>query len=98
MTEVRKGQAPAMLERDEFHLVFRRSFMDPAFDAAAAALDAVEQVAWDAYHAERKSPRTAKAGPGFHDPDYDLSVEWKETRDRLLAAEARQKDPATRAR
>jgi multimeric flavodoxin WrbA len=98
MTEVRKGQAPAMLERDEFHLVFRRSFMDPAFDAAADALDAVEQVAWDAYHAERKSPRTAKAGPGFHDPDYDLSVEWKETRDRLLAADARQKDPATRAR
>ena len=98
MTEVRKGQAPAMLERDEFRAVFKRSFMDPAFDAAADALAAIEQVAWDNYRAERKAPRTVKAGPGFHDPDYDLSVEWKETRDRLLAAEARQKDPATRSR
>ena len=39
-----------------------------------------------------------KAGPGFADPDYDLSVEWKEAHDRLLAAEARQKDPATPGR
>ena len=30
MTEIRKGQAPARLGREEFKLVFRRSFMDPA--------------------------------------------------------------------
>jgi multimeric flavodoxin WrbA len=98
MTEVRKGQAPTMLERDEFHLVFSAAFMDPSFKAVAEALADAEQVAWDNYRAARKAPVTVKAGPGFHDPDYDLSLEWMETRDRLLAAEATQKDPASRSR
>ena len=35
MTEVRKGQAPAHLSRDEFGARFRRSFYDPAFEAEA---------------------------------------------------------------
>ena len=98
MTSVRKGQAPAKLGRDEFHLRFRRAFYDPAYDKVEDALDAIEEVAWDAYTKGRKAPRTVKAGPGFADPDYDLSIEWKEARDRLLAAEARQKDPATKDR
>jgi len=98
MTSVRKGQAPAKLGRDEFHLRFRRAFYDPAYDKVADALDAIEEVAWDAYTTGRKAPRTVKAGPGFADPGYDLSIEWKEARDRLLAAEARQKDPATKDR
>ena len=98
MTSVRKGQAPAKLGRDEFHLHFRRAYYDPAYDKVADALDAIEEVAWDAYTKGRKAPRTVKAGPGFADPDYDLSIEWKEARDRLLAAEARQKDPATKDR
>lgn len=98
MTHVRKGQAPAMLGRDEFHLRFRRALYDPAYEGVDDALDAVEQVAWDAYQEGRKAPRTVKAGPGYADPDYDLSVEWKEASERLKAAEARQKDPATRSR
>jgi multimeric flavodoxin WrbA len=98
MTTVRKGQAPARLGRDEFHLRFTRAFFDPAFDAVAAELAAVEEVAWNNYLGKRKAPRTVRAGEGFADPDYELSIEWKETRDRLLAAEARQKDPATPSR
>jgi multimeric flavodoxin WrbA len=98
MSTVRKGQAPAKLNRDEFHLVFSRDFYDPAYQAVATELAAVEEVAWQAYVGARKAPVTVKAGPGFADPDYDLSVEWKATRDRLLAAEARQKDPATPSR
>ncbi len=98
MTEARKGQAPAKLERDEFHLVFRRSFLDPAFDAVAGELAKVEQTAWDNYAASHKAPVTVKAGPLFQDPNYDLSVEWKSTHERLLAAAAIQKDPATRSR
>jgi multimeric flavodoxin WrbA len=95
MTTVRKGQAPAKLNRDEFHLVFSRSHADPAYKTVARELAAVEEVAWQAYVDSRKAPVTVKAGPGFADPDYDLSIEWKEARDRLLAAEAHQKDPAT---
>jgi multimeric flavodoxin WrbA len=98
MTTVRKGQAPAKLERDEFRLVFSRNFFDPAYEAVGKELAAVEEVAWQAYIDSHKSPLTVKAGPGFADPDYDLSIEWKEARDRLLAADARQKDPATRSR
>ena len=94
----RQGQAPAKLRRDEFHLQFVRSFADPTFDQVREALGQVEDVAWSNYEKGRKAPVTQKAGPGFADPDYDLSVEWKDTRDRLLAAEQRQKDPATQSR
>jgi len=98
MTTVRKGQAPARLERDEFHRKFIGQFFDPAFDAVAGELAKVEEIAWQAYQDKRKAPRTVKAGPGFADPDYDLSIEWKQTHDRLLAAEAKQKDPRTPSR
>jgi multimeric flavodoxin WrbA len=95
MPEPRKGQAPAKLDRDKFHRRFSRSFMDPAFREAEDALAKVEEVAWDNYAGSHKAPLTEKAGAGFADPDYDLSVEWKTTRARLIAAEAKQKDPAT---
>ncbi|MET0856727.1 MAG: flavodoxin family protein [Telluria sp.] len=98
MTSVRKGQAPGKLGRDEFHLVFKRSFMDPAFGKVAGELAAVEEVAWNNYSESHKAPVTRKAGPGFADPDYDLSVEWIDARERLLAAEKVQKDPATTSR
>jgi multimeric flavodoxin WrbA len=98
MTEPRTGQAPAVLKRDEFHVEFRRSFVDPAFDAVTQEIGKIEQVAWQNYIDGHKSPVTVKAGPGFADPDYDLSAEWKQTRDRLIAAEAAQKDPAGRSR
>jgi multimeric flavodoxin WrbA len=98
LIEPRTGQAPAKLDRDEFHLEFRRSFYDPRYEAVAEELTKVEQIAWENYDGSRKSPVTRKAGAEFADPDYDLSVEWKDTRDRLIAAEATQKNPATQSR
>jgi multimeric flavodoxin WrbA len=98
MTDVRKGQALSMLSRDEFARRFRQSFHDPAFRKEEAAITRLEEIAWDAYSNERKAPITVKAGPGFADPGFDLSVEWREARDKLLAAEKRQKDSATRSR
>jgi multimeric flavodoxin WrbA len=98
MTDVRKGQAPGKLGKDEFHLVFQRNFTDPRFEAVQAELAKVEAIAFQNYEDARKAPITVKAGPGFADPDYDLSIEWKAARDRLLAAEQTQKDPATRSR
>ena len=96
--DVRKGQAPAKLSRSQFHERFMKDFFDPAFQAEAAALARIEAIAWQAYEDSRKAPVTRKAGPGFADPDYDLSVEWRETRDRLAAAQQRWSDPATRTR
>ncbi|GAA4030334.1 flavodoxin family protein [Actimicrobium antarcticum] len=98
MTAPRKGQAAAPLARNEFHLEFHKSFLDPAFDSVAKQLAAVEEIAWDNYESGHKAPLTEKAGSEFSDPDYDLSIEWKVTRDRLIAAETVQKDHATRSR
>ena len=98
MTKPRKGQAPPQLTREEFANRFRRNFYDPAFEKESDALARLEAIAWDGYEKDRKAPRTAKAGPGFHDPGYELSVEWRATRDKLVAAEKRQKDSATTSR
>jgi hypothetical protein len=91
MIKVRKGQAPPPHSRAEFGKRFRSAYFDPAFRAEQAALDRIEAIAWDGYHEDRKAPVTRKAGPGFADPDYDTSVEWLETRERL-ACRRRQTD------
>jgi len=87
-----------MLSREAFGERFRQSFYDPAFRAADDAIARLEAIAWDSYEKDRKAPVTAKAGPGFADPEYELSVQWRETSERVKAAQARQKDPATPSR
>src|SRR5438105_1747626 len=98
MVSVRKGQAPERMTRDEFRSRYRARFFDPAFRQHDAAIDALEAIAWGAYCDGRKAPVTEKAGPEFADPDYDLSVEWRETRDRIRAADARRRDPSGASR
>ncbi len=96
--DIRKGQAPAPLERESFHQRFMQSFFDPAYQPEAEAITRIEEIAWQAYQEGRKAPVTAKAGPGFSDPDYDLSVEWRATRDKLIAAQQRWAQPETPSR
>ncbi|HEV7393766.1 MAG TPA: flavodoxin family protein [Burkholderiales bacterium] len=98
MTTVRKGQAPDLMPRDEFSARFRAQFYDPAFRPHDAAIDALEEIAWDGYREGRKAPLTEKAGPEFADPDYDLSVEWRATRDKVRAADAKRRDASTPSR
>jgi multimeric flavodoxin WrbA len=98
MVTVRKGQFGDRLSREEFRLRFHSSFRHPDFRKADAALAQLEDIAWQMYADEKKPAGTAKAGPGFADPDYDLSIEWRENRDRLIEAEQRQKDAATPSR
>ena len=98
MSTVRKGQAPAPLARNEFHLRFMQSFYDPAYDAEKEALARLEDIAFKAYEEGRKAPKTTKAGPGFADPDYDLSIEWRATRDRLIAAQKKWGDQSSASR
>ncbi len=38
MTTVFKGQAPPLLGREEFHIEFRKSFIDPAFESVSVQL------------------------------------------------------------
>ncbi len=87
---VRKGQGSVALSKSEFAARFKHRFYDGAFDAISSELDRACEIAWDAYQNARKSPRTQRAGSEFSDPQYELSVEWLETRRRLQAAQRRQ--------
>ncbi|MEI7297528.1 flavodoxin family protein [Paraburkholderia tropica] len=80
--EVRKGQVQQGLAREAFRARFLARYAHPAFRAEDGALDRLEEFAWEAYRQGRKSPVTQKAGPGYADPDYALSVEWREAAER----------------
>ncbi len=88
MIKIRSGQAPEKLGREAFGIRFRGAFLDPAFEQAGDALARVEEIAWQNYTAGRKAPVTRKAGEGYADPDYDLSVDWIDARARIDAAQA----------
>jgi multimeric flavodoxin WrbA len=90
--DVRKGMPSVELSREEFEKRYRSRFADPAFEALQRELDAITGAAWDAYSNYRKAPLTRKAGPGFADPDYDLSVDWLAAREAILAAQRRHDD------
>lgn len=97
MTDVRKGQYRGKLSREAFRAHFLRSFYDPNFAAEKDAIARLEAIAWSNYEQSRKAPLTRKAGPGFADPDHDLSVEWIAARDAIKAAEAQWRDPSSAA-
>jgi len=96
--EIRKGQAPSQLDRSQFSVRFRASFEDPAFRVEDTAIARLEDVAWQAYIEGRKSPVTRKAGPGYADPDYDLSVDWIAAKERIDAAQKLWSNASTRSR
>lgn len=91
----RTGQPDPRLDREEFERRYRIAFIDPAFDGQREAIERITSIAWDAYREGRKAPHTHPAGPGFHDPDYALSDEWRAARDAIQAAGARQRQPDT---
>ncbi|HET7845326.1 MAG TPA: NAD(P)H-dependent oxidoreductase [Xanthomonadales bacterium] len=92
--DVRKGQGDVTLDREEFGKRFRARWFDPAFDGERESLERLEQLAYEVYEAHRKAPRTRKAGEGFADPGYDLSIEWLAARDAVLAAQREHEDLA----
>jgi multimeric flavodoxin WrbA len=96
--DVRKGMPVVKLTRDEFEHRYRARFKDPAFAPLQQEISAVIGAAWDAYSNSRKSPVTRKAGPGFADPDYEISVDWLAARDAIQAAQQRHDDPEQPAR
>jgi multimeric flavodoxin WrbA len=91
---VRTGSPDPSLSEAEFKRRFLWQFADPAFRRLDAELARVAAVAWEAYSDGRKSPTTRKAGPGFSDPNYDISLDWLEARAAIEAAQKRHDDPA----
>lgn len=96
--DVRTGQVAGKLDRGTFSQRFRAGFFDPAFRAEDAAIDRLEEIAWQAYNDGRKAPVTRKAGMGYADPDYDLSLDWLQAKADIEAAERKQCDPASPSR
>jgi multimeric flavodoxin WrbA len=90
--KARKGMPSPQLDEAEFRKRYLEQFTDPAFDPLREALDRVAGVAWDGYDNSRKSPVTEKAGAGFADPDYDLSVDWIAAKAAVDAARAEYED------
>ncbi len=95
--QVRTGQTETKLSKDEFLLRWRQNFYDPAFEKREDALHALGEIAWQAYDDSRKSPRTRKAGPGFADPEFEVSIEWLDAREKISAAQ-KQHDSAKSSR
>ena len=78
MVNIRKEMPDVQLTKEQFKQRFRQRFADPAFAPLQAEIDRLADVAWNGYDEYRKSPRTRRAGPGFADPDYQLSGDWIE--------------------
>jgi len=98
MTKIRTGQAPTPLTRAQFQERFQQRYYDPAYDGEREAIARLETIAWQALQDGRKAPITQPAGRGYADPAYELSVEWLDTRARLLAAQRVWADSATPSR
>ena len=89
---VRRGMPPVQLSREEFENRYRSRFADPAFEPLQREIEAIVEAAWDGYRNSRKAPVTRKAGSGFSDPDYEISVDWLAAREAVLAAQRRHDD------
>lgn len=92
------GQGNFTLSREEMKKRFLERFYDPAFEKTSPELERIAELAWQAYDEYRKSPRGRPAGAQFADPQFELPLEWLETRKQIHAAERRQKDKRSRSR
>src|SRR5262245_4546676 len=90
--KVRKGMPSVQLTKNEFAKRIRERFYDPDFDKLTPAIDKIIATAWRTYDEYHKSPRVRRAGAGFADPDFELPIEWLETRARIRAAARWQKE------
>lgn len=96
--DIRKEMPSVKLPREEFERRYRSRFVDPAFQPLQRELDAIVAAAWEAYSLSRKAPHTRKAGPGFADPEYEISLDWLAAREAILEAQRRHDDAAARPR
>src|SRR5687768_4907396 len=93
-----KGMPGVELSKEEFRRRYLERFYDPLFEGLEPEIEKLIDKAWEVYHDYHKSPRTQKAGPEFQNPDFDLAVEWLETRKQIQLAEKRQRDPNSPSR
>jgi len=95
---VRKGMPSVQLTKEEFVRRIRGRFYDPAFEELEEEIGKIIEKAWEGYDKYRKNPRTRLAGRGYADPNFELPIEWLETRKAIRQAEKRRKDRRSRSR
>jgi multimeric flavodoxin WrbA len=95
---VRKEMPGVELGKEEFRKRYSARFSDPVFAPLRAEIDRILEAAWDAYSQYRKAPHTRRAGTGYADPDYQLSVDWIAASEKIKDCERLQKDPASPSR
>src|SRR6187402_2960327 len=93
-----RGSPSVQLTRQEFRERWLERFYDPAFAEVSAELEAVFEIAWQAYRDYRKSPRTRRAGKAFAEPAAKLPLEWLAARRAVLAAQRTQRKRGTHSR
>lgn len=93
----REGMPDPRISRAELKRRFRLQYQDQVFDELSAELERLAEAAWQGYCHSRKSPRTQKAGVGFADPNYDISVDWLAARHAVQRAQQQHDDPSTPA-
>jgi len=96
--KVRKGMPSVKLGKAQFKLRFLARFYDPDFEPLKNEIDKIAETAWMTYDEYHKSPRVKKAGPGFTDPNYEISTEWLAARADIQTAERRQKNRKSASR
>ena len=80
--DVRKGQGDVKLTREEFARRLRERFYDPEFEQCRATDRGDHRRRVDGLRRISQEPAQAQSRPGFADPEFELPVEWLETRER----------------
>lgn len=96
--KARKTNSAWKLERAEFSKRFQNQFKDPWFDKHKDKILDLEETAWQAYIEGHKAPYTEKAGQGYENPDYDLSVEWIAAKKAIDEAQEEFLDPSRKSK
>lgn len=96
--EPRKSEGIAEIDETEFKRRFEDRFKDPLYDRMRAQVHELANIAWDAHKKGNKAPFTRKAGACYKDPDYDISVDWLNTKEAIDKARLEQENPATKSK
>jgi multimeric flavodoxin WrbA len=86
------------LTEEQFRARYLSQFQDPAFDAVRNEIERITTIAWDTYSQYRKSPRVQEAGPGYANPEYELSTDWIAAAEAVRAAQQQHDDPSSPSR
>jgi polyphosphate kinase 2 (PPK2 family) len=65
LPKVRTGQTPTKLTKEEYLKRWRERFYDPAIASKRVELDAIAEIAWEAYDDARKSASDAQSRNGL---------------------------------